>query len=111
MINRPTLISLAFSLAIIGGLSSTRLISPLPYLCITTIVFAIIGFGGLMNYNRQELQDIRDIYSERERLLKIKIETLKEEIINNEKEKIALEIAKSKKITSNNPISISVHRE
>jgi hypothetical protein len=85
MVERRILIFGSFLLALLGSVSAYGAISKLPYIITTIALFVVVGIGGLMNYTRQEIDDLREIYKERDKILKHKIEALTEELIAKEK--------------------------
>lgn len=90
MLDRRKLIVGSFALALFGALCAVNILPALPYILLTSVGATLIGIGGVMQYTKQEISDLRDIYLEREKMLKEKIEVLKEEVINKEKENILL---------------------
>jgi hypothetical protein len=90
MLDRPKLIFSSFALALFGVLCAVNIIPVLPYVILTSLLYTLVGIGGVLHYTKQEMIDLRDIYAEREKMLKEKIETLQEEVINKEKENIKL---------------------
>lgn len=80
-------------IGVISSLGVVALICNTPalttaYVIITTVVFAAVALGGVLKYTSQEMIDFRDIYREKDRLQKQKIENLKLRIIDLEKEKL-----------------------
>lgn len=60
------------------------------YTSLLTALLVLVGVGGIIDYNRVEIRDIREIYQEKIKLMKEKQEELNEIIIENEKELIKL---------------------
>ena len=55
------------------------------YILVTTVLLWSVTLGGMLKYTSQENVDFRDIYREKDRLQKAKIEDLKIKIIDLEK--------------------------
>jgi hypothetical protein len=58
------------------------------YAMVNTILLGAVSLGGVLKYTSRESVDFRDIYREKDRLQKQKIEELKMRIVDLEKEKI-----------------------
>jgi hypothetical protein len=55
------------------------------YIILNTVLLASVTLGGVLKYSSQEHVDFRDVYREKDRLQKMKIEDLKLKIIDLEK--------------------------
>lgn len=78
---------LLFGLAAISANSQKML---LVYTLLTTTLLGLVAVGGIIDYNRTEKRDIREIYQERIKIMKEKQEEMSEIIIRKEKELIKL---------------------
>jgi cell division protein FtsL len=107
MLDRRKLIFGAFAVALFGALAAVGVVPALPYILLTSVVSTLIGVGGMMHYTKQEISDLRDIYLEREKMLKEKIEVLQEEVINKEKENILL--IEKNKLPKKGALDISIN--
>jgi hypothetical protein len=107
MLDRRKLIFSSFAIALFGALCAVNILPALPYILLTSVAATLVGIGGVMHYTRQEIDDLRDIYLEREKMLKEKIEVLREEVINKEKENIL--IIEKNKLPKKGVLDISIN--
>ena len=80
-------------ISIISGAGIATLVANIPilttaYVAVTTLIFASVAVGGVLKYTSQEIVDFKDVYREKDRLQKMKIEDLTLKIIDLEKEKL-----------------------
>ena len=70
------------------------------YVACSASFFGAAAVGGLLSYNSQEMRDFREIHREKSRMQLQKIQTLELELIERNKEILALD-AKLRKQSSN----------
>ena len=82
----------------IGGLAVVGIFSAVTnnpalnegYTVCSSVLLGAVTLGGILKYNSREMQDFREVHREKSKMYLEKIETLKEALIQSEKQIIAL---------------------